>query len=68
MKYVKGEENLSLSILKGLLLKGFEETRLMAIPFTCDLDCEQSQIFLCQVTARETQARERERRNREKKK
>ena len=27
---MKGEENLSLSILKGLLLKCFEETRLMA--------------------------------------
>ena len=27
MKYVKGEENLSLSILKGLLLKCFEEVK-----------------------------------------
>ena len=35
LKYVKGETNLSLSILKGLLLKCFEETRLMAISFTC---------------------------------
>ena len=31
LKYVKEEENLSLSILKGLLLKCFEETRLTAI-------------------------------------
>ena len=35
LKYGKGEENLSLSILKGLLLKCFEETRHMAISFTC---------------------------------
>ena len=34
LKYVKGEENLSLSIFKWPFIKRFEETRLMAIPFT----------------------------------
>ena len=30
-----------------------------AIPIGCIVDCEQSLIFLCKVTVRETQARER---------
>ena len=45
LKYVKGEENLSLSILKGHLLKCFEDTRLMAIPFTCKFRLRALSLF-----------------------